>query len=440
MTALCPKAFRYAVTRANRGLAIFGSTLFQGTLDGHLIAIDANTGQVIWDTVVASPADGYTLTGAPLVVNNAVVVGEAGGDYGARGFLAAYDTATGKQRWRFQTIPGPGDPGHESWKGESWRDGGGATWTTGSYDPELDLIYWGVGNPSPEFSGDVRQGDNLFTYSVIALHATSGKLAWHFQFTPHDVHDWDAAQTPILADGSIADKPQKLICWFNKNGFYYVLDRISGKFLLGTPFANQNWAKELDRIWKAYSVQMKLQMPDYPRGRGLAGAVNWQPAALDQTRGLVFVHAIEGSSFYTKSYANRIRRRKGDFYLGSGAGEGIFDGSFVRALDITTGVGSGSTPHPNQIWTWISTKHSGLLATAGGLVFGASAGYLFALELDDGKRTLACIPGWRYTGTANLICNRRTPSHCRVGGSSIFCLRVVANSHPSHALIQSMIF
>ena len=232
--------------RVNRGLAVLGSTLFWGSLDGYLFALDANTGKVMWQTQVANPSDGYTMTGAPLVVNRLVVVGVAGGEFGIRGFLAAYDSETGQQVWKFFTIPGPGEPGHETWENDAWRTGGGPTWITGSYDPSLDLVYWGVGNPAPDFSGDVRPGDNLFTNSVIALHASSGKLAWHFQFTPHDEHDWDSAQTPILADLSINGTRRQVICWANRNGFYYVLDRATGKFLTGVPFVEQNWAKGLD--------------------------------------------------------------------------------------------------------------------------------------------------------------------------------------------------
>src|SRR5215472_3415012 len=229
----------------NRGLAVHGSTIFLGSLDGYLIAINANDGKVLWERLVGSPADGYSITGAPLVVDGSVVVGVAGADFGIRGFLAAYDVVSGRQQWKFQTIPGPGEVGHESWENDAWRTGGGSTWNTGSYDPATDLLYWGVGNPAPSFSGDVRPGDNLFTDSVIALHASTGKLAWHFQFTPHDEHDWDSAQTPILTDLSIKGAVRKVICWANRNGFYYVLDRSTGEFLAGVPFVQVDWAKGL---------------------------------------------------------------------------------------------------------------------------------------------------------------------------------------------------
>jgi alcohol dehydrogenase (cytochrome c) len=368
--------------RVNRGLAILGDALFFTALDGHLVSIDASTGKMNWEAVVAMPSDGYSLTAAPLIANDTVVVGVSGGDYGARGFLAAYDAQTGLEKWRFQTIPGPGEPGHESWKGESWRTGGGATWITGSYDPELDLLYWGVGNPAPAHSGDLREGDNLFTNSVIALHASSGKLAWHFQFTPHDEHDWDSAQTPLLADVSFSGKPQKLICWFNRNGFYYVLDRTNGRFLLGVPFVSQNWAKGLDSGGRpilareaAVSTEGMLTRP------GVHGGTNWEPSALDEKRGLAFVHAVEGTSVFTKSQKAQIQTSKTTLFLGSNGGSEIFDGPFVRAIDISTGA---------RAWEFASPKSdavgwSGLLATEGGLVFGASAGYLFALSSSTGK-------------------------------------------------------
>jgi len=227
--------------RISRGLAILGDTLFLATLDAHLIAIDSKDGQPLWDTTVANPKSGYSMTLAPLVIKDKVIVGTAGGERGIRGFLAAYDARTGKEAWRFNTIPGPGEPGHETWGGDSWMHGGGSVWVTGSYDPETNLTYWGVGNPGPDYDGDVRPGDNLYTCSVIALDTDTGKLKWHYQFMPHDEFDWDAAQVPVLADMTWQGRPRKVMLWANRNGFYYVLDRTSGQFLLGKPFVRQNW-------------------------------------------------------------------------------------------------------------------------------------------------------------------------------------------------------
>jgi alcohol dehydrogenase (cytochrome c) len=369
--------------KTNRGLAILDSSLFFGSLDGYLVAIDANTGKVNWQTQVVKSSDGFTLTGAPLVVNHSVIVGVAGGDFGVRGFLAAYDVKTGQQQWRFDTIPGPGEAGHETWQNEAWKQGGGGTWVTGSYDPALDLLYWGVGNPAPLYAGEVRPGDNLFTNSVVALHASSGKLAWYFQFTPHDEHDWDSTQTPMLADLLIDGTERKVICWPNRNGFYYVLDRVTGEFLAGTPFVEISWARGL-------SAQGRPILADAgaltERGRitspGFIGAVSWQPSAFNPGRGLVFVQAIEGQSVFTKSAAAGVTHRQNEKFWGSGGSMVGPVTKVVRALDAATGT---------KRWEYRSPKGKGfggwggLLATAGGLVFGASEASLFALDAATGK-------------------------------------------------------
>ena len=369
--------------RINRGLAVLGHAVFLASLDGYLVAIDANTGEMIWQTQVANASEGETMTGAPLIVNQSVVVGIAGGDSGVRGFLAAYDAATGEQQWKFDTIPGPGQPGHETWQGDGWQTGGGATWVTGSYDPSLDLLYWGVGNPAPAFSGDPRPGDNLFTDSVIALHAGTGKLAWHFQFTPHDLHDWDSNQTPILTDVSINGIERKAICWVNRNGFYYVLDRVTGEFLVGVPFIEQNWAKGLDSngrpiLTAANEVSNAGQLTK-PTS---SGGTNWQNPALDQRRGLIFVHATEGAGVFTKSLRptspkDRLLR---PFYS-SAVSETEPLSVVVRALDVATGTRKWEHFAPPLE----NTYYSGLLATGGGLVFGAEGGFAFALDSGTGR-------------------------------------------------------
>ena len=362
----------------NRGVAILGETLFLGTLDGYLVAINARTGQPIWEKLVADPEAGYTLTGAPLIAGQLLVIGTAGGEYGVRGFLDAYDPTTGARRWRFNTIPGPGDVGHDTWKNDAWKTGGGPTWVTGSYDPSLDLVYWGVGNPAPDFSGDVRPGDNLFTNSVIALHADTGRLAWYFQFTPHDEHDWDSTQTPILADVVIDAHLRKVICWANRNGFYYVLDRTTGKFISGIPFVEMNWASGLDSNGRpvltaasGLSVAGQLTKP------GANGGTNWQNPAFDPARSIVFVPATEGASVYTKT--PDVRRGANGLFMGS-SGLATPTTEVVRALDAATGM---------RKWEYFSPRadalgYSGLLATRGGLVFGASGGTLFALDSETG--------------------------------------------------------
>jgi alcohol dehydrogenase (cytochrome c) len=365
----------------NRGLAVHGSTIFFGSLDGYLIAIDANDGKVIWQTLVGSPSEGYSITGAPLVVNGSVVVGVAGGDFGIRGFLAAFDVSTGQQQWKFETIPGPGEVGHETWENDAWRTGGGATWNTGSYDPSTDLLYWGVGNPGPDFSGDVRPGDNLFTDSVIALRATTGKLVWYFQFTPHDEHDRDAAQTPVLADLMINNVVRKVICWPNRNGFYYVLDRITGEFLAGVPFVELDWAQGLTDAGRP--ILSNIAKVSTAAGRrikpGIDGATNWQNSAFDQRRGSIFVPASENSSVFTKAPPDRVTPGPNGRFEGSGWIQTEPATNQVLALDAATG---------RLKWKYKSPSgyhYSGLLSTEGGLVFGASGGVCFALDADTGR-------------------------------------------------------
>ena len=371
------------VGKVNRGLAILDNSLFFGSLDGYLVALNANTGKVNWQTRVAKSSDGFSLTGAPLVVNHSVIIGVAGGDYGVRGFLAAYDVTTGRQQWKFDTIPGPGEAGHETWRNEAWKRGGGGTWVTGSYDPSLDLLYWGVGNPTPAFAGDERPGDNLFTNSVVALHASTGKLAWYFQFTPHDERDWDSTQTPILADLLIDGAERKVICWPNRNGFYYVLDRATGQFLVGTPFVEINWAQGLTSQGRPIPADTgTITEGGRVTKPGVIGGVNWQPSAFNPERRLIFVPAIEGQSVFTKSPAGRVTRGERGIFAGSG---GSMVGpviKVVRALNAATGAKQWEYRPP--IGKTFG-GFGGLLATAGGLVFGASGASLFALDAATGK-------------------------------------------------------
>jgi alcohol dehydrogenase (cytochrome c) len=370
--------------RVNRGLAALGHTLFFCSLEGYLVAINANDGKVIWQTLVANPSDDYSMTVAPLVVNRSVVVGVSGGEFGARGFLAAYDVSSGQRQWRFDTIPGPGEAGHETWKNDAWKSGGGGTWITGSFDPSTDLIYWGVGNPSPGFSGDVRPGDNLFTDSVIALHAATGKLAWYFQFTPHDEQDRDAAQTPVLADLPIKGVIHKVICWPNRNGFYYVLDRVTGEFLAGTQFVKVTWAKGLDSKGRPIlSDVARVSTEGRSISPGVDGGTNWQNPAFDPQRRLIFVPATDSSSVFTKLAPDRVTRGQNGYYVGSGSSQADQPIRKVLALEAATGAPkweyttpSGGDPESGR---------SGLLSTEGGLVFGASGGDLFALDADTGR-------------------------------------------------------
>ena len=404
--------------RVNRGLAVWGSTLFFSSLDGYLVALNANDGKVIWQTLVASPSDGYSITAAPLVVNGSIVVGITGGEFGVRGFLAAYDVSTGQERWKFNTIPGPGEAGHETWANDAWKSGGGGTWITGSYDPATDLLYWGVGNPSPTFSGDVRPGDNLFTDSVIALRMATGKLAWYFQFTPHDEEDRDSAQTPVLADLVIKGVPRKTICWPNRNGFYYVLDRITGEFLAGAPFVDVTWAKGITSAGRPIlSNAAEVSTEGRTISPGIDGGTNWQNPAFDQRRQSIFIPATESSSVFTKLPPNRVTRGENGFLVGSGSSQMEPSTRKVLALDAATGArkweylalsstDSGSAP----IGTQQHAPISGLLSTEGGLVFGAAGGFVFALDADTGGEV------WRRSLGGNT---KSPPISFRVDGRQV---------------------
>ena len=232
--------------RVNRGPAILDDQIFVATLDCYLVALDAKSGLERWSSKVEDYKPGYSMTLAPLAIRDKVLVGVSGGETGIRGFVDAYDAKTGSRAWRFYTIPGPGEPGNDTWPGDSWKTGGGSTWVTGSYDPETNLVYWGIGNPGPDWNPDSRRGDNLYTCSLVALDGDTGKLKWHFQFTPNDSHDWDSTHVPVLFEADVRGTRRKLVAVANRNAFYYVLDRSSGEFIAGRPYAKQTWAKGLD--------------------------------------------------------------------------------------------------------------------------------------------------------------------------------------------------
>jgi len=274
----------------NRGLAILGDSLFMATVDAHLVAIDAKDGHALWNVKLAEAAAGYASTMAPLVVKGKVIVGVAGGEFGVRGFISAFEAQTGKQAWRFDTIPDPDQPGHDSWRGGDWEHGGGAVWMTGSYDPDLNLTYWGTGNPGPDFNAEQRQGDNLYSDSVLALDPDTGKMKWYFQFSPHDPYDYDSVQVPVLANANWNGSPRKLMLWGNRNGFFYVLDRSTGKFLNGKPFVKVNWASGLDANGRPIATPQPAGVPTYP---GIQGGTNWYSPSYSPSTGLFYLSTWE---------------------------------------------------------------------------------------------------------------------------------------------------
>ena len=393
-----PQRVNVCCGRVNRGLAILGDTLFMGTVDGRLMAFDGKTGAVKWDVTVMDYKAGYSITLAPLVVKDKVIIGTAGGEYGIRGFLEAYEATSGKKLWRFYTIPGPGEPGHETWEGDSWERGGGSAWLTGSYDPELNLIYWGIGNPGPDWNGDVRKGDNLYTDSVIALNPDNGKLQWYYQFTPHDLWDWDSAQIPVLVDREFKGRQRKLMLWGNRNGFFYVLDRETGEFLLGKAFVHQNWAKGLDA--KGRPIKIPGMGPSregtkvYPSSMG---GTNWYSPTYSGRTGLFYLAVWESyPGVYHKGDPTYTR---GNRYVGSlpqavypdVLGEEEPGYGAVRALDPETG---------DVEWEFkmVEVSESGLISTAGDVLFsGTMQGQFIALDAYSGKLLWRVNLGGRMT-------------------------------------------
>jgi len=386
----------------NRGVAILGDTLFMGTLDANLIAIDAKSGRQIWKTEVATTTAGYSITHAPLVVKDKVIIGVGGGEYGIRGFIAAYDAATGKEAWRFYTIPGPGEKGHQTWEAcppksesfcdpDAWKHGGGSIWMTGSYDPKLNLTYWGVGNVGPDYAGVQRPGDNLYTDSVVALDVDKGTLRWHYQFTPHDVYDYDSVQVPVLVDNWGRTGIDALV-WANRNGNYYALDRATGKFLLGRPFVKVNWMSEFDERGRPIQTPQPPGQPTYP---GNQGGTNWYSPSFSPRTNLFYVSAWEDyASIYGPS---PVEYRQGINFTGGGPRPyGPVPGapSFQRAPinTWTESAGHGAVialdvANGDQKWKFNMTDvtDSGILTTASNLLFtGGREGYFQALDARTG--------------------------------------------------------
>jgi alcohol dehydrogenase (cytochrome c) len=377
--------------RINRGLAILGDTLFMGTIDAHLIAIDAKNGRPLWNTTVAEAKSGYALTHAPLIVKDKVIVGTAGGEYGIRGFIAAYDVHTGKEIWRFYTIAGPGDPGRDTWGGDSWKTGGGSVWVTGSYDPDLNLTYWGIGNPGPDWNGDSRQGDNLYSNSVVALDPDTGKLKWYYQFSPHDEFDYDAVQIPVLADmewpGKNGQKAaRKVMLWANRNGLFYAIDRTTGEFLMGKPFVEVNWMNGFDEKGRPMRLPGKTPTTEgtliFP---GNQGGTNWYSPSFSPNTGLFYIPAwVNYSSVYVKykeeyeegkRYAAGLPRSSVPFTRAPENFRKEEEGyGAVLAVDAKTG---------EKKWEFKMTDvtDAGILTTASNLLFsGGREGYFFALS------------------------------------------------------------
>jgi alcohol dehydrogenase (cytochrome c) len=376
-----PTDIRPCCGRVNRGLAILGDKVFLGLLDAHVVALDTKTGNVVWDVAPVDYTKGYSFTLAPLVVKNLVILGVSGGEYGIRGFVDAYDADTGKQKWRFYTVPGPGEPGHETWEGDSWMTGGAPAWMTGVYDPATNQLFWPTGNPAPSNRGKGRAGDNLYSNSLLALNADTGKLNWHFQFTKHDEHDWDATQVPIMIDSG----GKHLIAQANRNGFFYVVDRSNGKLLSANAYGKITWSNSKDSEGRPVPTNESSPTPE---GRtvcpGALGTTNWMSPSFDAQTELFYVSAREQCDIFSTAPQpyEAGHAYYGSAYFPSDEAEPYWGA--LRAIDPESGQVKWEFKHPSPTW-------SGVLSTAGGLVFtGDAEGNFVALNAATGK------PLWHF--------------------------------------------
>jgi alcohol dehydrogenase (cytochrome c) len=371
----------------NRGFGVLGGTLYMGTVDARLIALNADDGSVIWEAAVADGSKGYSVTMAPLVVRDKVVVGVSGSEFPTRGFIDAYNARTGTREWRFYTVPAPGDPGSSTWpSADAMAKGGGGVWVAGSYDPELNLVFYGTGNPNPAYYGQDRQGDNLYTSSIVALDADTGKLRWHYQFTPHDLHDWDAAQVPVLATLRLKQGMTKVVMQANRNGLFYVLDRATGEVLIARPFVQTAWAKGVGADGRPI-VPNDLGTSDacVPDHRG---ATNFPPPSYDPARQLFFVTARETCAVYTPGPPSQPPPDKVTMTMGRGPQRvaGIDSYLVLRALDPSSGEKKWEIAYSPLPSTRMLAFGGGVLSTAAGLVFASDdEGNFRAVNSSDGR-------------------------------------------------------
>lgn len=349
----------------NRGVGIWHSSIYLETDNAHLLCLDARSGHLLWDTPYAEGNKNYGATSAPLVVKDRILVGTSGGDDGVRGFLAAFDAQTGKLAWRFWTIPGPGEPESSSWPGDLYLHGGGTTWMPGTYDPELNTVFWGTSNPSPDFNGEPRPGDDLYTDCVLAIDPDSGKLKWHFQFTPHDLYDYDATETPVLLDATYKGEGHKLLVEANRNGYLYVLDRKDGKFLSASPFVEKlNWAKGIDPQGRP----IRSGVQPTPEGSvvcpGFAGATNWYSPAYNPDTHLMYFLALEECGTFFSKKPERFAEGRTYYATGVRHAPGGTRQKILIAYNVESGEFAWRHPQAGE-----GRSSAGILTTAGGVVF-----------------------------------------------------------------------
>jgi alcohol dehydrogenase (cytochrome c) len=394
-----------AARGVNRGVAVAADRVFMTTDHAHLIALNRASGALLWETEMADYHQNYNGTGAPLVVGDLVISGIAGGDEGVRGFVAAYQANTGKEVWRFWSVPARGEAGSDTWKGSAIDHPGAATWMTGSYDAELGTLYWAIGNPGPDMIGDERQGDNLYSDSVVALDVKTGQRKWHFQFTPHDVHDYDAQQPMVLVDATWQGRPRKLLLQANRNGFFYVLDRTTGEYLSGTQYVkNITWASGLTKEGRPIVVP---NMDPTPEGRrvcpSLDGASNWYSASFSPRTGLFYVQTNDKCGLFTR--VDQPWEAGKSFMGGTFAAAPEPARRVLRAIDIQTGKVAWELPQVGTVDSW-----GGVLATASDVVFfGDDSGAFAAADARSGKRLWSFQTSqlWKASPMSYMFDNRQ---------------------------------
>ncbi len=374
-----PKGVNVCCGQPNRGFAVHGDLLIKVNMEATILAIDRRTGKVVWETVIDDYKKGYSATVAPLVIKDKVIIGIAGAEFGTRGFIDGFDVKTGKKLWRFWTVAGEGEPNGETWSGDSWKRGGGSNWITGTYDPELNLTYWGTGNPGPDLNGDHRKGDNLYTCSMVALDPDTGKLKWHFQFTPHDVHDWDSMGDPVLVDLTVKGQKVKSLIHADRNGYYYVLDRTNGKFLTAKAYTKVTWADGIGPDGRPKLIHG--QDPSEAGTKacpGMGGGHNWQATSYSPQTGLYYFNTTDGCHLYYKTQQEFV---EGLWYQASTVGAIPTEPLTGRLIAVDPATGDIK-------WQFetVSSPSAGVLATAGGLVFtGEKEGYFEAFDARTGK-------------------------------------------------------
>jgi alcohol dehydrogenase (cytochrome c) len=375
---------------ANRGVAVLGTTVYVETPDCHLVALDSRDGREKWRTEICDLEQFYYASTAPLVVNDHVIVGVSGDDLDIPGYVEAHDPETGARQWRWNVHPEPGTPEAQSWPNtEAMLHGGGMTWGSATFDPELNLLYLGTGNPQPVINGHGRKGDNLFTESIVALNPDTGKLVWYFQASPHDTHDWDATQTPVLIDLPLDGQPRKLLAQASRNGWFFVLDRVTGKNVRSTEYVKTNWAKGLDAKGQPIPNPAKEPQTDGALvSPNQGGGQNWPPPSFSPRTGLFYANATRAFSVY-------YLYRDEDDEKPQGWGGNDRDGwseAMLQAIDVRTGAIAWS-----HKWTGSNAVRSGVLSTAGNVVFaGDSQANFVAFDAANGT------PLWHTRLHANV--------------------------------------